>query len=58
MSRRELEFTRDDRLPARFAEPNECGREDRLAPIPNLEGTISDKVVLCQLESGLRPTRR
>ena len=55
LSRRDLKFTRDDRLPARFGrkvpwgprpctgEPKEPSREDRLAPIPNLEGTISDK---------------
>ncbi len=53
MSRRELEFSRDDHLPARFGEPKESGKEHRLAPTPNLEGTISDKGLLYQLEPGL-----
>ena len=54
LSRRELEFTRDDRLPARFGEPREPGREDRLAAIPNLGGTISDNGQLCQPDLGFQ----
>ncbi len=44
----ELEFTHDDRLPPRFGEPKAPAEKDRLAPIPNLERTISDNLVLCQ----------
>ena len=43
-----------DLPPARFRDPKERSRRDRLALIPNLDWRISDNVLLCQLERDLR----
>ena len=54
VNRRELKIVPSDLPPARFRDPKERSRRDRLALIPNLDWRISDNDVLRQLRPDLR----